>query len=703
MLYGGLWKRQFNKEVVTMRLNNSTSRLRISLLVPALLCTLAEGKTIYVDDDSPSDFSTIRAAIDDANGGDTVLVAPGTYTGDGNHDIDFKGKAITVRSADPNDPAIIASTIIDCQDQGRGFIFESGEQADSILEGITITNGRAEYGGGILIRNSSPTVSRCTISYCSEVHPSYLAGGGICIFNGDPLITDCTIRNNAVFFDGAGIYCDGGSPMVVNSIIENNQAGWGDGSGIYYKGSGRPSIINCTIRSNSANPIESSDRTIRTNAISRGGDGGGIFIYGGQPIVSQCSIIENTGGRGGGLFIRESSPLISHCSIENNLAASSGGLYLGGMGWSDAYTIRVEHCRISGNSANTTGGLSIRLCTLYMYNCVISDNSSLYGVTGGGLDIHGLTIAEIDQCTIVGNKVVEDPPGVRCVGGGLFIQRSDVKIANSIIRWNRATKGAQLAIHAWDGQQRPDEPPKNDPTLVTLHHSDFSSEQDQEVYIYGEPNLLTLDMYDNLDVDPCFADSGRWDPNSTPDDPNDDFWDDGDYHLKSEYGRWNPNTQTWVVDDVTSPCIDGGDPNMPVGDEPFPNGVIINMGAYGGTTEASKSISDIPLTVNVNDNDNGGQVTLRLGQILAVTLESNPTTGYSWSPVEKQDSILEKFGDSLYFPSEQDDGTVGAGGWEILYFKSINIGQETLELVYRRSWETDVEPIKTFSINVVVN
>jgi predicted secreted protein len=173
--------------------------------------------------------------------------------------------------------------------------------------------------------------------------------------------------------------------------------------------------------------------------------------------------------------------------------------------------------------------------------------------------------------------------------------------------------------------------------------------------------------------------------------------------LKSEYGRWNPNTRTWVVDDVTSPCIDAGDPNMPVGDEPFPSGIRINMGAYGGTTEASKSISDIPEVVNVNDSDNSSQVTLRQGQILAVTLESNPTTGYSWYRVEKQDSIFEKFGDTLYFPSEQDDETVGAGGWEILYFRSINIGQETLELVYCRSWETDVEPIKTFAIDVVVN
>ncbi len=212
----------------------------------------------------------------------------------------------------------------------------------------------------------------------------------------------------------------------------------------------------------------------------------------------------------------------------------------------------------------------------------------------------------------------------------------------------------------------------------------------------------------SISADPCFAEPGFWvdtgDPNiiAEPNDPN-AVWVDGDYHLKSESGRWNPNTQTWVVDDVTSPCINAGDPNMPVGDEPFPNGVIINMGAYGGTVEASKLSSDIPMVINVNDSDNGSQVTLKQGQILAVTLESNPSTGYSWYPVEKQDSILEKFGDTLYFPSEDDDGIVGAGGWEILYFTSINIGRETLELVYRRSWEEGVEPVKTFSIDVVVN
>jgi len=509
----------------------------------------------------PGEYSTIQSAIDTAVNGDTVIIAPGTYTGDSNRDIDFKGKAITVRSTDPNDSVIVATTIIDCQNYGRGFTFESGEQADSILKGITIINGKAGTGGGILIRDSSPVIAKCTVSNNSGV-------------------------------TGGGVYCDGGSPTIVNSIIENNYAS-GEGGGIYYWGSGKPSIINCTVRGNSTN--------------SRG-EGGGIYIngdiHGGQPTISFCSIIENTAGSGGGLYIHKSSPLISHCTVADNYAVGSGGLFLGGMGSPDEYTVRVEHCRITGNSANSKGGLKAICCNLYMYNCVVSGNSS-YGYISGGLSIESYSTAEIRQCTIVGNRVAQIP-GQRCVGGGLFLKMCDVTISNSIIRQNRATEGAQLAIHAWDGVQSPDIPPINEPTLVTLLHNDFAGEQDQEVYIYGEPNRLTLEMYSNLDVDPCFADAGWWDPNGTQDDPNDDFWVEGDYHLKSQAGRWDANEGRWTKDDVTSACIDAGDVISTIGFEPFPNGGIINMGAFGGTAEASKSYFGEPVCETIIAGDING-------------------------------------------------------------------------------------------------
>jgi parallel beta-helix repeat protein len=76
----------------------------------------------------------------------------------------------------------------------------------------------------------------------------------------------------------------------------------------------------------------------------------------------------------------------------------------------------------------------------------------------------------------------------------------------------------------------------------------------------------------NIDTDPFFADP-----------------DNGDYHLQSQAGRWSPTSQSWVTDQVNSPCIDTGDPDTPPGSEPLNNGGVINMGAYGGTSEASKS------------------------------------------------------------------------------------------------------------------
>jgi len=101
-----------------------------------------------------------------------------------------------------------------------------------------------------------------------------------------------------------------------------------------------------------------------------------------------------------------------------------------------------------------------------------------------------------------------------------------------------------------------------------------------EVYSFGTMDVTYSNISGgftgegNINVDPLFADA-----------------DNGDYHLKSQAGRWEPIGENWITDEVTSPCIDAGDPNSPVGEEPEPNGGIINMGAYGGTAEASKSPS----------------------------------------------------------------------------------------------------------------
>ncbi len=108
--------------------------------------------------------------------------------------------------------------------------------------------------------------------------------------------------------------------------------------------------------------------------------------------------------------------------------------------------------------------------------------------------------------------------------------------------------------------------------------------------------------------------------------------------------------------------------------------------------------------INVDEYDDGGQVELEQGQVLVVTLKSNPTTGYRWEVVETQESILEQMGEAQFKPSQTGEPPlVGAGGWEIFRFKTISAGQMTLQLVYHRPWEEGVEPLKTFTLQVVVH
>ena len=78
-----------------------------------------------------------------------------------------------------------------------------------------------------------------------------------------------------------------------------------------------------------------------------------------------------------------------------------------------------------------------------------------------------------------------------------------------------------------------------------------------------------------------------------------------DFHLQSVYGQWDANSESWMTDSNTSVCIDSGDPNMDWRDEQWPNGKCINMGAYGGTVEASKNgnIADFDVDQEVDFDD----------------------------------------------------------------------------------------------------
>ena len=231
----------------------------------------AIGKTIYI----PSDYSTIQGGIESASNGDSVVVTNGTYNSDGNRNIDFKGKAITVRSE--NGPE---NCIIDCENATRGFWIHNGEGLNSIISGFTIKNGLTSYGGGIWCDNAtSPTIDNCVIMD----NRANTNGGGILCDNGSsPVISNCIIRGNIGFW-GGGIMCNkSSSPTITNCIIYKNEAEQWYGGGIYCLESS-PSIINCTI-------VENKSRYI----------GGVESNWRPYPIITNCIIWGNSGGIIGG-------------------------------------------------------------------------------------------------------------------------------------------------------------------------------------------------------------------------------------------------------------------------------------------------------------------------------------------------------------------------------------------------------------------
>ncbi|MHC4543702.1 MAG: hypothetical protein ACYTDW_03315, partial [Planctomycetota bacterium] len=163
--------------------NTANRNIKLAMLVFLLgMASTTNAVIRYV----PDQYSTIQAAINASNNDDTVLVADGIYTGEGNRDIDFGGRTITVKSE--NGPG---NCIIDClggsADQHRGFVFKNGEGTDSILDGFTITHGYISSGGGVYCRNSSPSILNCIIS----MNRASTHGGGIlCYRDCSPAITN---------------------------------------------------------------------------------------------------------------------------------------------------------------------------------------------------------------------------------------------------------------------------------------------------------------------------------------------------------------------------------------------------------------------------------------------------------------------------------------------------------------------------------
>jgi hypothetical protein len=301
----------------------------------------------------PLDAPTIQAAIDLATGGDTVEVATGTYTGDGNRDIHFRGKAILVRSAtgDPED------CTVDCEgslgDEHRGFIFEENEGTNSVLEGFRITGGYEIGGAGILVR----------------------AGG--------PKIRDCIVTGNEAQ-DAAGIQImDTSYVSVEDCRFEGNMATtYGGGAGV----SNRSTVTfeRCIFIGNSSDFA-----------------GGGASSHMSDAMFDSCLFVGNESPNGGGLCLNHAGYdlEVRQCTFYGNSATQGGGIIA-----SNSASVVVENTII----ASGTSGAAV---ACVVGSTVLLSCSDLYGNAGG--DYIGCVSGELGES----GNISEDPLFCKAEGG----------------------------------------------------------------------------------------------------------------------------------------------------------------------------------------------------------------------------------------------------------------------------------------------
>lgn len=236
----------------------------------------------------------------------------------------------------------------------------------------------------------------------------------------------------------------------------------------------------------------------------------------------------------------------------------------------------IINCKITDNRAPYGGGLYNYGGSPTLINCLFIGNEAKPNTIGdgGGMyssdDGSGSSPALIN-CTFVGNSANDK-------GGGLCNYSTDMTITNCIFWGNSDGGGTDQSAQ--------------------IHGSNMAIN-----YCCIQGWTGTLGGEGNIGDDPLFADANG-----------------GDYHLKSERGRYRPSTDEWILDDVTSPGVDGGDPDVEPTNERMPNGGRINMGAYGNTAYASMS----EWAIQGDENRDGIFNFVDLAIVLEDWLESEP-------------------------------------------------------------------------------
>jgi len=305
--------------------------------------------------------------------------------------------------------------------------------------------------------------------------------------------------------------------------------------------------------------------------------GAGIFCEFSSPTIIDCVITDCAAELGGGIGVVGGQPAIMDCVIEfcqaGGLSDQSRG-YGAGIGLIRGADASIFNCTIDSNTAyfrSLGAGLYCHQSEAWLVDCDISHNSASAGVNGGGIYCGGTGAGMILEKCLISNNIAE-------AGGGVFTERFDyARLTNCTIAHNLAG-----GIHSIDGD-------------IVIRNSIVWYNQGEALSLIDSVSPTPV-VFSNIEIEGGYPGQGNIYSEPSFVSPT-----TGNYHLKSFTGHLNNGE--WVMVDSPydhSPCIDAGDPQNSVGAEPFPHGGRVNMGAYGGTTEASKSFGGVIYHVDVN-------------------------------------------------------------------------------------------------------
>jgi len=241
----------------------------------------------------------IQDAIDKAEAGDEIVVGGGIWKHYGA--INFKGKNLTLRSTEPNDPDVVAATVIKGNNWQPVATFSGGEDASCVLAGFTLTDGNE----GVYCELSNPTISNCIIADNG--------GTGILCVHSNPIISDCRIVGNG----GAGIKFSNEGPVFYNVIVNCSIVG-NAAEGIYGELMNIPLIVNCLVAANGTKGIHcqlSRMVMVKNCTIVENGDEG-LYSLRDWITIDNCIIRGNAGQDGPEIYSSSSSMSVNFSNVQ---------------------------------------------------------------------------------------------------------------------------------------------------------------------------------------------------------------------------------------------------------------------------------------------------------------------------------------------------------------------------------------------------